>query len=181
MTTIRNFQPSDLYKFNLTNLDPLTETYDFTFYFTYLAKWPDMFKCVVDSEDRVVAYIMAKVETNPEYDMPLHAHITAVTVAAAYRRMGIASTLCALAEQAGNNNNAWFIDLYVRVSNKAAIEMYQRLGYSIYRRVVAYYIDEPVGTGEDAFDMRKSLVRDVKREHVRERGEQFEVLPINVP
>lgn len=33
---------------------------------------------------------------------------------------------------------------------------------------------------EDAYDMRKSLSRDVKREHVREKGETFEVQPEDV-
>jgi N-terminal acetyltransferase B complex catalytic subunit len=42
------------------------------------------------------------------------------------------------------------VDLFVRVSNIAAIKMYEKLGYIVYRRVLQYYnsIDSP---DEDAF------------------------------
>lgn len=51
--------------------------------------------------------------------------------------------------------------------------------YSVYRRVKDYYSDNPTGggSGEDAFDMRKPLSRDKKREHVRENGENFLINP----
>jgi N-terminal acetyltransferase B complex catalytic subunit len=55
--------------------------------------------------------------------------------------------------------------------------------YSVYRRVVNYYSDDPSGLsgkGEDAFDMRKPLSRDKNREHVRENGENFLVNPEDV-
>ena len=52
--------------------------------------------------------------------------------------------------------NAYFVDLYVRVSNNVAIEMYKELGYVIYRQIIEYYSDN----NEDGFDMRKSLERD---------------------
>ena len=79
------------------------------------------------------------------------------------------------------------MDLYVRESNKAAIEMYRKMGYSVYRRVVKYYsdgLDERGGMveegedgerGEDAFDMRKPLSRDKGRKYVREGGEEYRV------
>ena len=51
--------------------------------------------------------------------------------------------------------------------------------YSVFRRVVDYYSDDPTGgkDGEDAFDMRKPLSRDKKRQHVRKNGENFRVNP----
>lgn len=55
--------------------------------------------------------------------------------------------------------------------------------YSVFRRVVNYYSDDPSGmsdTGEDAFDMRKPCSRDKKLEHVRENGENFPVGPEDV-
>lgn len=33
----------------------------------------------------------------------------------------------------------YFEDLYVRCNNKVAIEMYEGMGYSVYRRVREYY------------------------------------------
>lgn len=40
------------------------------------------------------------------------------------------------------------MDLFVRVSNQVAINMYKRLGYIVYRTVLEYYSGD---TDEDAF------------------------------
>lgn len=49
----------------------------------------------------------------------------------------------------------FFVDLYVRCANYVAIDMYEKLGYSVYRRVREYYGSLGVGKGgrdeEDAF------------------------------
>jgi ribosomal protein S18 acetylase RimI-like enzyme len=49
----------------------------------------------------------------------------------------------------------YFVDLYVRCANKVAIEMYEGMGYSVYRRVREYYGSLGNGRGgrddEDAF------------------------------
>lgn len=51
--------------------------------------------------------------------------------------------------------------------------------YSVFRRVVDYYNDDPTGrkAGEDAFDMRKPLSRDKKLKHIRKNGENYRVEP----
>lgn len=36
-------------------------------------------------------------------------------------------------------HNGYFVDLFVRSSNKLAIGMYEKLGYTTYRRVLGYY------------------------------------------
>jgi N-terminal acetyltransferase B complex catalytic subunit len=71
----------------------------------------------------------------------------------------------------------------VRKSNTIAQALYKGLGYSVYRRVVEYYSDdlmEESEGGEDAFDMRKPLKRDVNLKHIRENGEDFAVDPSDV-
>ncbi|KAI9695374.1 MAG: N-terminal acetyltransferase [Bogoriella megaspora] len=112
---------------------------------------------------------------NPPYDpetntddryLPWHAHITAVTVAPYARRNGHATRLVRALEMQANAQNAWFVDLFVRVDNELAIRMYQKLGYSIYRRIPGYYNDN-----DDAFDMRKPMKRDKQRKTIRENGE----------
>ena len=40
------------------------------------------------------------------------------------------------------------MDLFVRVSNNVAVEMYKKLGYTIYRTVLQYYSGDP---DEDAY------------------------------
>lgn len=42
----------------------------------------------------------------------------------------------------------FFVDLFVRVSNDIAVNMYKKLGYSVYRRVLDYYSGDP---DEDAY------------------------------
>jgi N-terminal acetyltransferase B complex catalytic subunit len=48
-----------------------------------------------------------------------------------------------------------FVDLYVRCTNTIAMELYEGLGYSVYRRVREYYGSLGLGPGgkdeEDAF------------------------------
>ncbi|KAH0447950.1 hypothetical protein IEQ34_023217 [Dendrobium chrysotoxum] len=99
-----------------------------------------------------------------------HGHVTAITVAPEYRRLGVAKGLMGLLESASSNSyKAYFVDLFVRPSNQIAIGMYEGLGYSVYRKVDKYYQGGgPNGTDEDGYDMRKALARDSKRETVRD-------------
>lgn len=60
--------------------------------------------------------------------LPWHAHITCLTVAPAARRLGYATKLSEAIEKAGDEANAWFVDLFVRVENEAAIRLYKKMG-----------------------------------------------------
>jgi N-terminal acetyltransferase B complex catalytic subunit len=211
MTSIRPFEAVDIFKFNSTNLDPLTETYDLNFYFSYLARWPNLFTVAEGRDGTIDAYskyspftshdpkysnlcltcflVMGKLESSPSYYqfsehyLPWHAHITALTVAPHARRLGLARILSQSFERAGDENDAWFVDLFVRQSNEIAQALYKGLGYSVYRRVLDYYVDDPEKVdvhAEDAYDMRKPLKRDKNKKHVRERGEDFAVDPSDV-
>jgi len=186
MTSIRPFNAFDVLKFNHTNLDPLTETYDLNFYFNYLARWPHLFNVAEGHDGKIDGYIMGKLESSPSYYkfsehyLPWHAHITALTVAPHARRLGIARILSQTLEKAGDEYDAWFVDLFVRQSNKIGQALYHGLGYSVYRRVAEYYIDDPAKpdvAGEDAYDMRKPLKKDKDKKHIRENGENFVVDP----
>ncbi|KIV85376.1 hypothetical protein PV11_01076 [Exophiala sideris] len=188
MPTIRRVQPSDLLHLNLCNLDPYTENYDLNFYLTYLMRWPSLFQCI-EEHGQIVGYIIGKVETSPAHlqgtphYLPWHGHITALSIAPQYRRLGYGKLLSESLETACNQQNAWFVDLFVRRSNRNAIKMYESMGYSTYRTVVKYYSDDPTGLskdGEDALDMRKPLDRDKDQQHVRENGESFKVDPDDV-
>lgn len=55
------------------------------------------------------------------------------------------------------------MDLFVRVSNNVAINMYKQLGYIVYRTVLEYYSGDP---DEDAYDMRKACSRDLEKKSV---------------
>ncbi len=52
------------------------------------------------------------------------------------------------------SDKCFFVDLYVRVSNKVAIGMYEKFGYTVYRRVLKYYSDDE----EDAFGKSSRII-----------------------
>jgi N-terminal acetyltransferase B complex catalytic subunit len=87
-----------------------------------------------------------------------HGHVTALSVAPEFRRLKLAQVLMNSLETVSEKiYNTYFVDLFVRSSNSIAIQMYQKFGYSVYRRVLEYYSGV---NAEDALDMRKALPRD---------------------
>ncbi|KAF8646948.1 hypothetical protein AX16_007040 [Volvariella volvacea WC 439] len=115
-----------------------------------------------------------------------HGHVTALTVAPEYRRLGLARKMMNLLEFVSDEiYKGFFVDLYVRCANTLAIEMYEKMGYSVYRRVKEYYGNLGMGKGgrdeEDAFDMRKPLSRDSTRRSIRPNGREVIVGAHEVP
>jgi N-terminal acetyltransferase B complex catalytic subunit len=161
MTTLRRFTVDDLLKFNNVNLDILTETYSMTFYMEYMSRWPESFIAAEAPDGSLMGYMLGKAEGK---DKLWHGHVSAVTVAPAYRRLGLAKTLMDDLESTCENvYHTYFVDLFVRASNRLAITMYEKFGYCSYQRVLGYYSGEDP---EDALDMRKALSRDVNKESV---------------
>ncbi|KAH0613038.1 uncharacterized protein H6S33_009418 [Morchella sextelata] len=178
MSSLRPFHALDLFRFNLTNLDVLTENYVPSFYLQYLAKWPTLCSVMESAGGKIMGYILGKAEG--EYT-EWHGHVTAVTVAPDFRRLGLAKTMMDELERVTTTvYNGYFVDLYVRVSNRLAIDMYEGLGYSVYRCVQEYYSAGPGELEEDAYDMRKPMKRDKKRQSVRKNGREFKVQPHEV-
>jgi len=164
MTCIRPFNVDDLFRFNNVNLDPLTETYGLSFYLQYLAHWPEYFTVAENPAGKIMGYIMGKAEGQGDLDRPVntpglpwHGHVTALTVAPEFRRLGLAGNLMGMLESVSEAKECLFVDLFVRASNDVAGTMYRKLGYEVYRRVLDYYSGQDE---EDAFDMRKALSRD---------------------
>ena len=77
--------------------------------------------------------------------------------------VGLANQLMEGLEEISDSKNCYFVDLFVRVSNKIAISFYNKLGYTVYRTVLQYYSGEQ---DEDAYDMRKALTMDVNKKSV---------------
>jgi N-terminal acetyltransferase B complex catalytic subunit len=129
---------------------------------SYLAKFPDLFYAAEAPNGSLMGYIMGKAEGR---GVDWHGHVTAVSVAPEYRRLGVARLLMDKLEQVSNHvYKAYFVDLFVRKGNRLAIHMYENLGYVVYRRVTEYYQKWSHGPEEDAYDMRKSLSRDTDKQ-----------------
>ncbi|MCE3215340.1 N(alpha)-acetyltransferase 20, NatB catalytic subunit, partial [Datura stramonium] len=56
MTTIRRFSCNDLLRFASVNLDHLTETFNMSFYMTYMARWPDYFHVAEAPGGHIMGY-----------------------------------------------------------------------------------------------------------------------------
>ena len=59
-----------------------------------------------------------------------------------------------LEEVSDKYHHGYFVDLFVRCDNQVAIDMYDKDGYSVYRRVKGYYESlsaDAISTEEDAF------------------------------
>ncbi|KAL4624072.1 N-alpha-acetyltransferase 20 [Arapaima gigas] len=165
MTTLRAFTCDDLFKFNNINLDPLTETYGIPFYLQYLAHWPEYFIVAEAPGGELMGYIMGKAEGSVARE-EWHGHVTALSVAPDFRRLGLAAKLMELLEEISERKGGFFVDLFVRVSNQVAVNMYKRLGYSVYRTVIEYYSASNGEPDEDAYDMRKALSRDTEKKSI---------------
>jgi N-terminal acetyltransferase B complex catalytic subunit len=107
---------------------------------SYLSQWPESFVVAESPHGSLMGYVLGKAEGE---DNLWHGHVSALTVAPAYRRLGLAKTLMEYFEDVSTRTyNAYFVDLFVRKSNHLAVNMYEKFGYSTYRRVLDYYSGE---------------------------------------
>ncbi|KAJ2384457.1 N-acetyltransferase [Coemansia sp. RSA 2559] len=164
MSSIRRFKAMDMFQFNNINLDKYTETYHLGFYLSYMSRWPDLFSVAESAGGALMGYVMGKVEGKDEL---WHGHVTALTVAPECRRLGLGRRLMQFLEDASEKTyDCYFVDLFVRPSNKVAIGMYENLGYILYRQVIDYYQTDGIMPTEYAYDMRRALARDVDKRSV---------------
>lgn len=82
-------------------------------------------------------------------------HTISLAVMPTHRKMGLATTLLDyLHDSMKHRYGAEFCDLSVRMSNKRAIQLYEKLGYEVSERLYDYYKN---GKLEDGFRMQKFL------------------------
>ncbi|NXJ69168.1 NAA20 acetyltransferase, partial [Rostratula benghalensis] len=180
MTTLRAFTCDDLFRFN--NIDGLVlnsaPQYGIPFYLQYLAHWPEYFIVAEAPGGELMGYsegatalmlcmftVMGKAEGSVARE-EWHGHVTALSVAPEFRRLGLAAKLMELLEEISEKKGGFFVDLFVRVSNQVAVNMYKQLGYSVYRTVLEYYSASSGEPDEDAYDMRKALSRDTEKKSI---------------
>uniref|UniRef100_A0A8C4SG36 N-terminal amino-acid N(alpha)-acetyltransferase NatA n=1 Tax=Erpetoichthys calabaricus TaxID=27687 RepID=A0A8C4SG36_ERPCA len=166
---IRNARPEDLMNMQHCNLLCLPENYQMKYYFYHGLSWPQLSYIAEDENGKIVGYVLAKMEEDPD-DVP-HGHITSLAVKRSHRRLGLAQKLMDQASRAMIENfNAKYVSLHVRKSNRAALHLYSNtLNFQISEVEPKYYAD-----GEDAYAMKRDLAQmaDELRKHqdARERN-----------
>jgi N-terminal acetyltransferase B complex catalytic subunit len=165
MYKVEPMMPSDIFALDVVNLDTLTENFTLNYYLYYLLNHSEDCAVVFSDGDGICGYLIGKLE---EKEGAVCAHLSALSIAPAFRKNGLGMLLMGLLEENGNLFGAHFADLYVRASNGVAVRFYESLGYVVYRRILEYYS----GPSEEALDMRKSLDRDKEKKCMR-RGEDI--------
>ncbi|XP_069501514.1 N-alpha-acetyltransferase 10 [Ambystoma mexicanum] len=149
---IRNARPEDLMNMQHCNLLCLPENYQMKYYFYHGLSWPQLSYIAEDENGKIVGYVLAKMEEDPD-DVP-HGHITSLAVKRSHRRLGLAQKLMDQASRAMIENfSAKYVSLHVRKSNRAALHLYSNtLNFQISEVEPKYYAD-----GEDAYAMKRDL------------------------
>ncbi|VDM53074.1 unnamed protein product [Angiostrongylus costaricensis] len=154
---IHTFQVFVFGRFSVRNVKLLRFQYGFNFYLYYLVNWPEYYQVAEHPNGQIMGYIMGKAEGRDEN---WHGHVTALSVAPDYRRLGLGARMMSTLEHISDMKKAYFVDLFVRVSNHVAITMYEALGYVVYREIIDYYSGP---RDENAYDMRKALSMDKEK------------------
>jgi ribosomal-protein-alanine N-acetyltransferase len=129
----------------------LPEHYSDYFFESLLRELPEAF-IVAEVDDRVIGYIMCKIEFGFSNFRKLgfvkKGHVVSVAVLEQHRGKGIGKALMLEGINGVISRKSDEIYLEVRISNTQAIRMYQKLGFQIKSRLRSYYRD-----GEDAYLM----------------------------
>ncbi|EPY25108.1 peptide alpha-N-acetyltransferase [Angomonas deanei] len=142
-----------------------------------MTHWPEYQRMAVHPTTGIpMGYTLGKAEG---LGQDFHGHVSAVTVAPTFRRLGLGESMMKeLENTAIHVSKAYFVDLFVRKSNTVAQDMYHQLGYIVYRRVLSYYQGDgskgQFKNDEDALDMRKALPKDKERK-------KSSVIPLTKP
>jgi len=159
---IRLLRPSDIPHVQQANITNLPENYFLKYYLYHALAWPQLSYVAVDVSrpqktpydyPKIVGYVLAKMEEEPS-DGIAHGHITSLSVMRTHRRLGLAEKLMRQSQRAmAESYGAHYVSLHVRMSNKAALHLYQdTLGFTNDKIESKYYAD-----GEDAYSMRMDL------------------------
>jgi ribosomal-protein-alanine N-acetyltransferase len=153
--TLRPFKPNDLDRIMYINQICLPENYSSYFFMDLHERYPDTF-IVAEAYNQTVGYIMCRIETGlPDFGLlgiTKRGHVISIAVLPENQRNGIGEALMQEAMTAMRKYKARECYLEVRTSNKAAIALYNKLGFQTTRTIHGYYAD-----GEDAYVMTRKL------------------------
>ena len=105
---------------------------------------------VVKVNGKIVAYAFSAIQRIGDNTLALH--VLNLAVHPDFRRKGYAKLLLRELEDLARRNGIKTMILEVSVKNRAAISLYEKMGFRIIERIEKYYF-----TGEDAYVMMKVL------------------------
>jgi ribosomal-protein-alanine N-acetyltransferase len=142
--SLRQFSTKDLESVIEVNRTCLPENYASFFFMDTFQNCPSAFR-VAQVGPQIVGYIMCRIEHGFSDIKRLRfvrkGHIISIAVMPEYRRAGIASELVKEALDALQEMKADECYLEVRATNETAIKLYEKLAFSLARRVSHYYAD----------------------------------------
>jgi len=142
--SLRQFNTKDLESVIEINRICLPENYASFFFLDTFRSCPTAF-LVAEVGPRIVGYIMCRIEHGfsdiRRLKFVRKGHIISVAVLPDYRRANIASELVKRALVALREMNADECYLEVRGANESALMLYEKLKFSLARRVPHYYAD----------------------------------------
>jgi len=149
MVSIRRATIDDLPAMQNCNLWCLPENYTAKYYFYHSLNWSQLLYVAEDSNGKIVGYVLAKIDEESD---DINGHITSLSVLRTHRKLGIAYQLMSAAHKDMQEVfNADYCSLHVRVSNRAALGLYEgKLEYLKMGVEEKYYADD-----EDAYIMKK--------------------------
>ena len=153
---IRKCVKEDLPDVISINWMTLPEHYSDSFFEERLHETPETFLVAEDEEGKISGYIMCRVEYGfshvRKYGLARKGHIVSVAVLEEHRRFGLGRALVEEALTGLKQRGCSEVYLEVRISNEAAIKLYENLNFQIASTHHGYYRD-----GENAHLMSKLL------------------------
>ena len=150
---IRRCQLNDLEQVIEINERELPEDYPYFFYKSILDNFPESFLVAIDKDNKIIAYIMWRVEKLPSIDSLRYVnkgHLVSIAVSEDFRRKGIAEGLLSTSMANIKKYKVHEYVLEVRVSNYSAIKLYEKFDFKVESVKKNYYRD-----GESAYYMIK--------------------------
>ncbi|TNN10505.1 N-alpha-acetyltransferase 30 isoform 2 [Schistosoma japonicum] len=124
----------------------LSEPYSIYTYRYFIYNWPELCLLAVNKQKICVGAIVCKTEA---YFDVKRGYIAMLAVEENHRRMGIGLRLVDLAIQLMFLDNCGEIALETEVTNKAALALYEKVGFCRDKRLFRYYLN-----GADAFRLK---------------------------
>ncbi len=153
---IRNAKEEDLATVMRINYVSLPENYPNYFFHDLWRKYGKAFYVAESPDGEIVGYVMCRVELKPGFyrKFLVHSgHIVSIAVLDQHRNRGLGFALMTHAMKSlYEEYKCSETYLEVRVTNKPAISLYEKLGYRIVKILHHYYLD-----GEDAYLMARPL------------------------